>query len=187
MRELKNEGAYGAGKEDQPDLKPSPVPQELDGQYRCEFTPTKKGQYEIKIYVGRGGSGYMDQIEGEDDEPSNDVHEYFFEKAMLEESTTPQSFQLSVEPGDTDAKASAAVGDSITTSTAGNIGIFRVTAKDAFENQRPGGEAVTSLMRYWSNTSTYFGEQDPGAFALPQRLLCLVLLRLWRPGGHRRS
>lgn len=161
---MKDVGALGAGKDEQPGLKPSPVPLELDGQYKCEYTAFKTGHYEIQISVGRGGGGYIDLIEGEDPEPSNDVHEYVFRPS--DKGTTPQLFQLIVEPGETNAKASTAVGDAITASTAGSIGTFLITAKDSFQNRRPGGEAVTSLMRYWSNTSTYFGEQDPSA--LPQ-------------------
>ena len=82
----------------------------------------------------------MDVIEGEDMEPNNDVHEYLFRPATRHEATTPQVFHLTVDAGETDARTSQAVGQPITASTAGRIGTFLITARDAFGNRRPGGE-----------------------------------------------
>ena len=124
-------------------LRPSPVPTDVEGQYKCEYTPSKVGQYEVTIRVGRGGGEYMDVIEGQDLEPNNDVHEYVFRPASrLQATTTPQVFHLTVDAGETDAATSVAVGEPITVSTAGGIGTFLITARDAFGNRRPGGEVL---------------------------------------------
>ena len=91
-------------------------------------------------------------LQGTDAEPSNDVHDYVFKpSSRLEaDTTTPKTFQLVVAPGSTDADSSQAVGTSISTTTAGSIGTFLITAHDAFGNRRPGGDSVTALMRNWN-------------------------------------
>ena len=138
------------GKEDQPGMKPAPV---LigNGEYDCKYTPFRTGLYEVRIYIGRGGSDNIDQIEGYDPVPSNAVHDYVFRPASrrVEDATTPKTFMLIIEPGDTKAQSSLAVGDYITSSTAGNIGTFLITARDAFGNRRPGGDSVTAIMVLW--------------------------------------
>jgi hypothetical protein len=42
-----------------------------------------------------------------------------------------------------------ALGDHLSLSTAGIVGFFSVTAKDAFGNRRPGGDAIVSLITLW--------------------------------------
>ena len=80
-------------------------------------------------------------------QPSNEVHDYTFSpKVSGVDPVTPQTFDLTVEPGDTHAPKSLADGDAITSNTAGVIGTFLITAHDAFDNRRPGGDSVTSLM-----------------------------------------
>ena len=133
-------------------MKPAPVALRQEGQYKCEYSAFVTGEYEIRIKVGRGGGEFMDLIEGADPEPNNEVHEYSFKTTsrLAEDATTPQIFKLVVSPGETSARASLAVGDAITSSTSGRIGTFLITARDSFGNRRPGGDTITSLMRYWS-------------------------------------
>ena len=45
------------------------------------------------------------------------------------------------------------MGAAITASTSGNIGTFLITARDTFGNRRPGGDTVSSIMRYWSTVN----------------------------------
>jgi len=143
------------GKENQPGMKPAPVALRPLGQYKCEYTAFAIGEYEIRIKVGRGGSAYMDLIEGEDSEPSNEVHDYIFKTTsrLEEDATTPQIFKLVVSPGETNSQTSVATGAAITASTSGNIGTFLITARDTFGNRRPGGDTVSALMRYWSTVN----------------------------------
>ena len=155
------------GQEQQPTMKPAPRPDPNEkGLYSCTFTPFVTGQYEVRIAVGRGGSDYMDLIEGLDLEPGNNEHEFTFMAGgtgqVIERSQ--KVFLLSVEPGDTNAQASEAVGDYMTRSTAGAIGSFLVTAKDTFDNRRPGGDAITSLMRLWNE----FQDQAFSESAMPE-------------------
>ena len=50
------------GKEGQPGMKPAPFALG-NGEYKCEYAAFQTGQYEIRIYVGRGGGEYMDLLE----------------------------------------------------------------------------------------------------------------------------
>jgi hypothetical protein len=143
------------GKEGQPDMKPAPF-QIGPGQYKVEYFSSRTGQYEVRIYVGRGGEDYQDIIEGYDEEPNNDKHEFNFQPGMTMSSTRLKArsfYVLTVSPGITNAAVSAAVGDFITGTTAGVIGSFLITSKDAFGNRRPGGDNWASLMVPWNEVS----------------------------------
>lgn len=143
------------GKEGQPGMKPAPFPIGK-GLYKCEYAAFVTGQYEIRIFVGRGGSEYMDLIEGIDTEPSNEEHDFEFNPASRNEvsESSQKYFSLSVSPADTNAGRSEAVGTSITANTAGAIGTFLITAKDVFGNRRPGGDTVTALMELWNDVTS---------------------------------
>jgi len=139
------------GKEQQPSMKPAPKPDpKQKGLYTCTYTSFRTGLYEVSIFVGRGGSQYLDLIEGIDTEPTNSQHDYRFKPGGDIVDRSKKVFLLSVSPGDTNAKESPAEGNFITGSTAGVIGSFLVTAKDAFGNRRPGGDSVTSIMKLWN-------------------------------------
>jgi hypothetical protein len=60
-----------------------------------------------------------------------------------------------------DPRISVANGDYLTASTAGITGAFRVTARDSFENKRPGGDTVNALMALWNPGKD--GPIDPSA------------------------
>jgi len=140
------------GKEGQPGMKPAPFPIGK-GLYKCEYAAFVTGQYEIRIFVGRGGGEFMDLIEGIDTEPTNEDHDFMYQPASnsLVSESAKGYFSLSVSPADTNARRSEAVGNSITGNTAGAIGTFLITAKDVFGNRRPGGDTVTSLMELWND------------------------------------
>lgn len=81
-----------------------------------------------------------------------------------------------------DSRVSLANGDHLTTSTAGIVGTFWVTARDSFENKRPGGDTVNALMNHWNvaqdtaldasadpQTGTVSDNRD-GSFSISYRL-----------------
>ena len=140
------------GKEGQPGMKPAPYGIG-EGLYQCEFSAFVTGQYEIRIFVGRGGSEYMDIVEGVDTEQGNSIHDFEFTPISKYDGAeiAQRYYDLTVYPSPTDADTSSAVGEAITTNTVGFIGTFMITAKDVFGNRRPGGDTVTSLMRLWNN------------------------------------
>ena len=142
------------GKEGQPGMKPAPF-SVGNGLYKCSYTPFETGQYEIRIYVGRGGEDYKDLIEGVDLEPKNDVHDYTFAPARKGQPSTAAAniFTVVVAPSATNADKSISAGDSITENTAGVIGTFLITATDVFINRRPGGDTVTSIMTLWNTVN----------------------------------
>jgi len=122
------------------------------GQYKCEYAAFQTGQYEIRILVGRGGSEYMDEIEGVDPEPSNEEHDFVFSPSSRhpDDVTSSTLFTINVAPGDTSPRVTSAKGEGITVNTAGAIATFLITALDAFGNRRPGGDVMTSIMRSWN-------------------------------------
>jgi len=136
--------------ERQPGMKPEPF-SIGDGLYKCLYTPFKTGRYQIKIKVGRGGDDYKDLIEGRDTENKNDVHDYDFKEARKQVTTQESNFfWVDVAPSATNADHSISEGHSITENTAGVIGTFQIEARDVFDNRRPGGDTVTSIMTLWN-------------------------------------
>lgn len=145
------------GLDSQPGLTPSPYSVGT-GLYRCDYTVILRGAYEIRIYVGRGGTAYQDLIAGVDAEVSNDDHDFFYEEHV---STAARVFSLTVTPGSTDAAASTVSSTtSLTTTTAGVITSFTVTASDAFGNRRPGGEVINALMSLWDVPNNKVADPD---------------------------
>jgi hypothetical protein len=134
-----------------------------NGEYSCAYTPTRAGSgYKITIKVGRGGAAYQDLIGGVDADPTDSVHAYIGYFANLDSINNPNPFSLTVAPGPTDPQVSVASGSFLTVSTAGVVGSFGITARDAFENRRPGGDTISVLLRVWD--SAYSKVADPAKF-----------------------
>jgi hypothetical protein len=89
------------------------------------------------IQVGRGGEDSMEDIAGIEPQTTrfNDVFEFSVDP---HNPTGALSETITVTPGDTDSRASVAYGDALTTSTAGLAASYWITARDSFENKRPG-------------------------------------------------
>jgi len=126
----------------------SPKAQQLSqGFYQVSYTAIRAGSgasgYTISIYVGRGAKDYQDLIAGLDPTPFDNIHQAY----TSTENAVP--FDLSVAPGATSPQGSVAVGTPLTLITAGTIGSFVITARDAFENRRPGGDNINVIIVRW--------------------------------------
>mmetsp|Transcript_20992 Transcript_20992/g.47350 ORF Transcript_20992/g.47350 Transcript_20992/m.47350 type:complete len:1186 (+) Transcript_20992:160-3717(+) len=128
-------------------MSPKPV-QIATGFFQCAFTAIKSGSgstgYTVSIYVGRGSSDYQDLIAGEDPAPYDNIHQPY----VVTEN--PMPFALTVAPGATSPAGSVAGGTSLSLITAGTIGSFVITARDSFENRRPGGDTINVLIVRWN-------------------------------------
>ncbi len=119
-------------------INPTPfaVPGEL-GLYKVEFTLLKVGKYSIRVKVGRGGDDFMEDISGI--EPLTTRYNDVVEFTVDPNNPTSALYEvITVTPGDTDPVVSVANGDALTTSTAGVAASYWITARDSFENKRPG-------------------------------------------------
>ena len=126
----------------------TPQPTALgSGEYKCEYTAVKAGNYKLGIKVGR--LGVVDMIAGKDSNPDNYVHEF----QGPDDPSNVKEYDLKVSPGVTSHLASTSTGDFITLSTAGVVGTFAITANDAFGNRRPGGDSISSIMELYDQAS----------------------------------
>jgi len=85
------------------------------GMYRCSYTPTVAGEYEIHIMVGRGGSKYQEAVGG-DPNAITSTDDATIRQQLISNRTF---FNLLVLAAPTNQRVSAATGQGLTLTTSG--------------------------------------------------------------------
>ena len=122
-----------------------PVLNIANGLYRCFFTPSTAGEYQISILVGRGGKAFQEPVGGNPNAPTSTVDDVI--RDQLASNPLKGFFELLVLAAPTNQVSSVAFGQGLTLSTSGTASKFFLEALDSFGNRRPGAKLFTHIPR----------------------------------------